>query len=1101
MKTAEILLVEDEAMVAEDLRVRLQQFGWRVVATCRTGEEALAFAGQRGVDLVLMDIGLPGDLDGIATAQQLRDRHQAPVVFLTAYSEDATLERAKLVEPLGYILKPYEDRELKSTIEIALHRHRAEVEIRRLNRLLDVLSQVNQLIVRAASRTELLPEICRLVVERGRLAGAWISWVEPGTDRMAIVARHGAPVGFLDTVDFHAGGPPETQGAPGRAVRTGRPVVCNDCGTLPCAFPPAQMPAAHGLKSCAAFPLRFQGQPCAALALCATEPDFFRARETDLFTEVAMDISFALDRFEEDRQRAAMAAALREQVALNGSIFETTPDFLVLKDRDSVYREVNGAFCRFLGRTRAEIVGRTDFDLFPPEEAAAYRAGDQKVMASRERESADWIVPGKAGRCWLHVIKTAVLDASGQCTGVLCSVSDVSTRKRAEMVQECRVRLLEFAADHTLDEFLVATLDEAEALTGSVVGFYHFLEADQQTLSLQAWSTRTGREMCQAEGNGRHYDVGQAGVWVDCIRERQPVVHNDYPSLPHRKGLPAGHATIIRELVVPVLRGDRIVAILGVGNKAEDYTQADVDQMSQLADVAWDIAGRKRAERALKDSEARYRRLVETSFDWVWESDADGRYTYASPRVREVLGYTPEEMLGRSPFEFMPAAEAQRVAVEFGRLAALRAPLVGFETLNLHKDGRSVSVETNGLPTFGPDGTWLGYHGMGRDITARKAMEAQLLQSQRIEAIGTLADGIAHDLNNILAPILLVAGMLRTKLTDEKDLESLEMLRRGAQRGGEIIKQLLTYSRGMEGKRKVIQPRYVLKEMLGIMRETFPREIDVFPSLAKDLWSVLADQTQLHQVVMNICVNARDAMPGGGTLILGASNVTLAAADPLLPRGSRPGPYVLIEVSDTGHGIPPEIKHRIFDPFFTTKPIGQGTGLGLSTVLGIVQKHEGFITVDSEPGRGTLFKVYLPAVSAKPAPAAAPSPARAVSGSGELILVVDDERDIRNSFRLVLEASGYRVQLASNGEEALTHLQRLRGQVRLVLTDLMMPTMNGLALIEALRREAPDLPIIAATGLEEIEKRATLKSRGVTEMLAKPCEEDQLLHAVRQALA
>jgi PAS domain S-box-containing protein len=298
----------------------------------------------------------------------------------------------------------------------------------------------------------------------------------------------------------------------------------------------------------------------------------------------------ALLRAQEDRQR--VDSALRESDANQRALVEAATQSILLIDLEGTLLALNEIAARRLGRTRAEMLGQNIYSFLPAEVTPQRRARVAEVVATgRTLRFED----ERLGR-WLDQVLVPVRDDAGRVVRVAIFAEDITERRRTEATLQARARLLEFAATHTLEELLVATLDEAEILTGSQVGFYHFLEADQKTLALQAWSTRTTREMCRAEGKGRHYDVAEAGVWVDCIRERRPALHNDYASLPNRRGLPAGHAPVVRELVVPVFRAHLIVAILGVGNKAADYTEADVEAVTRLADLAWDIALRKRGE-------------------------------------------------------------------------------------------------------------------------------------------------------------------------------------------------------------------------------------------------------------------------------------------------------------------------------------------------------------------------------------------------------------------------------------------------------------------------------------------------------------------------
>jgi diguanylate cyclase (GGDEF)-like protein/PAS domain S-box-containing protein len=848
MKPAHILIVEDEFILASDLRLRLRDLGYAVTGTAATGADALALVDYRHPDLVLMDIRLRGPMDGIAAALEIRRRWRVPVVFLTAHGDDDTLQRANLAEPFGYILKPFEDRELRTLIEIALYKHRAEEEIRRLSDLYATLSQINQAIVRIGMRQELFDEICRIIVQYAGFQLAWIGWLDPQTQQVRPVAQAGAAVGYLDEIVVYADDRPEGGGPTGLCLREGQPCVFHDILNDPRAAPWRTAVRRYGLRSAAALPIRFQGALCAALMVYATTPDVFQAQEMDLLKEAASDISFALDHLETERQRqhgeeqlresearfrlaadatrdafiliegeqsciawwnpaaetifgycreemigrslhdyltpTALREAAREgmahfsstgqgaligqtlelvalrkggeeipieltlsavrlgdgwgavgiarditerkraeealrhsearlqsifravpvgvglvqnrrileanetlcrmtgythedligqnarllylndrdyewvgqekyrQIAERGTgtvevrwrrkdgeiiwvilsstpldgqnlakgvtfsalditdrkrteealrrseeqhraVIETSPDGFWITDREGRLLEVNEAYARLSGYRCDELCALNVADLDVNENPAAVAAHLEKVI----RESSGLFQTqhrNKHGRVWQAEATVAYWPIAG---GRFFSfIRDIHLRQRAEALLKARMHLSELALTSSLDDLLQAALDTAERFTGSQIGFFHFVDPDQENLTLQAWSTNTLRHRCTAEGKGLHYPISAAGVWVECVAQRQPVIHNDYPSLARKKGLPEGHAPVIRELTVPVIRNDSVVAIIGVGNKLVDYTADDTEMVRDLASMVMDVVDRKRIE-------------------------------------------------------------------------------------------------------------------------------------------------------------------------------------------------------------------------------------------------------------------------------------------------------------------------------------------------------------------------------------------------------------------------------------------------------------------------------------------------------------------------
>jgi signal transduction histidine kinase/DNA-binding response OmpR family regulator len=386
--------------------------------------------------------------------------------------------------------------------------------------------------------------------------------------------------------------------------------------------------------------------------------------------------------------------------------------------------------------------------------------------------------------------------------------------------------------------------------------------------------------------------------------------------------------------------------------------------------------------------------------------------------------------------------------------------------------------------------------GIHMDITDKKQMEAQFLRSQRLESLGTLASGIAHDLNNILTPILLVVQLLPLKLgnLDPWIDNKLKILESSAQRGADMVKQILTFGRGLEGKRFPLQVNHLLRDIRKLVQQTLPKSIDIYMDVPNDLWAVSGDATQLHQVFMNLCVNARDAMPNGGVLQITAHNLTFDAASAQPYPQARPGPYVVIMVTDTGTGMAPEILNRIFDPFFTTKALGQGTGLGLSAVLGIVESHDGFIDVHSEVNQGSQFCLYLPAI---PSPSSAtPIPADPLDGHQATILVVDDEPAIGEVIKAILEVHNYQVMIAPDAPTALALLAEHKAGIVTIFIDLMMPTMGGMMALPLLRRISPDVPIIAMSGLTLIDT-VNAEPCGFQGFLAKPFTHQDLIQQLQ----
>jgi len=515
------------------------------------------------------------------------------------------------------------------------------------------------------------------------------------------------------------------------------------------------------------------------------------------------------------------------------------------------------------------------------------------------------------------------------------------------------------------------------------------------------------------------------------------------------------------------------------------------------------VTRQRQAREEARTSEERFRLLARATSDAIWDWDVTSNALWWNEGFETLFGYRREEIepTTRSWTSRVHPDERGPVISSLERAIAEGADSWSAEYRFRRSDGTYAFVLDRGHIIRDPLGIPVRMIGGMTDLTERKKLEAQFLRTQRLESIGTLAGGIAHDLNNVLTPIVMSTALLKEDETDPARLEMLNSIEASAQRGAAMVRQVLAFARGVAGRAAPVQVGHLVRDVQAILRDTFPKDIELQIEAAPDLWTVHADATQLHQVLMNLCLNARDAMPEGGKLSLSLRNVTIDDMVPGMNPACGPGPYVEVSVADTGGGMPPEVLDRAFEPFFTTKEVGKGTGLGLSTASTIVKSHGGFMDVTSEPEAGTRVRFYLPVKD----PLAAvtpdmPAPPPGAGGDGELILVVDDEESIRSMARRTLERYGYRVMVASNGAEAVALYVQHQPDVAAVITDMVMPVMDGQATIFALKAIEPDVRIIASSGHAAGDSVARALNAGVEDFISKPYTTDTMLRALEALL-
>lgn len=423
------------------------------------------------------------------------------------------------------------------------------------------------------------------------------------------------------------------------------------------------------------------------------------------------------------------------------------------------------------------------------------------------------------------------------------------------------------------------------------------------------------------------------------------------------------------------------------------------------------------------------------------------------------------------------------------------------ELEHLTKDGGRITTEARWTLIEDSAGQPKSVLSIDTDITERKKIEAQFMRAQRMESIGTLAGGIAHDLNNILAPIMMSIGILKTLSENPQAKSILDTIDISAKRGADIVRQVLSFARGLEGERTELQPKHLLNDLENIIKDTFPKDIRLQFFIPNDTWTILGDPTQVHQILLNLCVNARDAMPNGGSLVINVQNAVLDEHYAAMNIHAKAGRFVNITVTDTGTGMPPGVVDKIFEPFFTTKEVNKGTGLGLSTVMAIVKSHEGHVSVYSEPGKGTAFNIYLPAMEISSVARKEQSEEASLPrGNGETILIIDDEASILTITSQTLQAFGYRVLTAMDGADGVAVYAEHRKSIAVVITDMMMPIMDGPNTIRAIMRINPEVKMIAASGLNANGNVAKISGAGVKHFLTKPYTAGTLLRVIRTIL-
>jgi PAS domain S-box-containing protein len=938
----------------------------------------------------------------------------------------------------------------------------SERRIAHRERLYQVLSQCNQSIVHITERDPLFARICEIAVELGKFRMAWIGLIDPETQMVKPATYAGAGEGFFEKAKFSLRDEPLGHGPGATAIREGRTVISNDMHHDPRMEPWRTETSKRGFRAAAGFPIQCEEKIVGCFVLYAGEPNFFDDAEVKLLEEMAGDISFALTQMDRDAQRRQFETERDRLAAELQMILDTVPAMIFYKDLEHRMVHANAFMLRALGKKLEEVVGKTAGERGSRFEEKYARDEDGIIATGQPLLGFLEPVDTPNGVRWFQTDKVPQRDDTGKIVGIIGLGVDITERKLAEEALKAR------EADFRASFYSKAVGQvQADAITG------RYLRVNPRFCEITGYSEQellgmTFHDLTHPDDRGSDSDAHQrmlAGEIAELSREKR------YQRKDGRAVWVSINASIIRD---------------------------DAGRPLRTLAVIRDITERRAAEEAKQAAEAKYRTLVEQSLMGIYIIQ-DDRFVYANPMFTQIMGYSAEELMAGRIFDFVVEEDRAMVAANLHKRLEDNLDSMRYGIRMVRKDGFIVHVEVqgaradfNGRPAI--LGTLL-------DLTERKKIEAQLLQSQKMEAVGQLAGGIAHDFNNLLTAITGNTKLALEDLAPDDPVRAhLGEISKAGSRAVDLVRRILTFSRQQAPERKLLEIQPVAEEALKLLRASLPAMIEIRATYATGAPPIRADATQIHQVLMNLGTNAAHAMGDRGVLEVRQSVINVDADIARTSPELRVGRYVHLAVSDTGCGMDRVTVARIFDPFFTTKTQGEGTGLGLSVVHGIMKAHGGAITVYSEEGRGTVFRLYFPAsegvISGVQAPAQ-PVP----MGQGERVLYVDDEEPLVYLTTQVLGRLGYKVSGFVEAEAALRCFLQDPQQFDAIVTDLSMPRISGRDLAARFLKIRPDIPIVLASGYIRPEDSENARQLGIADLILKPDTVEELGRVLHRILS
>jgi len=990
MEKAQVLIVKDDAITAMDIENQLKNLGYGVSAKVAYGEEAIQKAKENTPDLVLMDIVLKGEMDGIKAAEEIRTQFDIPVIFLTAFADKDRLKRAKLANPFGFILKPFQNKDLSVTIEMALYVAKVDAERRKTEEKFRTLFD-------NASDAIFIHDFEGKIFEVNKAA----------CDRLGYSYDE-----LLQMTPRDFNSPEQASLIPERLKEF------RQKGEI-------RFETFHKGRNGRVMPVEIVSQSIE-----------YHGEQTVI--SIARDIPI----------RKQEEETLRESEERFRTVFDNAATGMALMANDGYFMKVNQTLCRILGYSDEELKGKTWVEITSPDDLPGCYDWLKRVKAGEQSSHEKRFIHKLGHPVWIEVSSSLVRDSQGRIQYYISLFQDIMSRKQAE-------------------EALRESEEKYRSMMESMKSAVYICSPDFRVEYMNpVMIKRTGRdatgEVCHKAVN----DLDEQCPWCahDKIQQGESA-ETEMLSPKDKRYYNISHSPIFHQ-------------------------DGSISQMTIYRD--------RTESKQVEEERIRLATAIEHAAESVIIASRPGTIQYVNPSFEQLSGYTQEEIVGQNFRILKSDKHNENFYKEMWDIISKGNVWSGRIT-NRMKDGTPREFETRISPVRDSSGEIINFVSVNRDVTQEVALEAQLQQSQKMKAIGTLAGGIAHDFNNILAAIMGFTELALNNAEKKTSLhDSLQQVMTAGKRAKDLVQQILTFSRQSEHDLKPVYVKFIAKETLKLLRASLPATVEIRQNIQNDS-VVMADPTQIHQILMNLYTNAGHAMQeNGGTLDVNLTDVELDSDFTAKHPGLKPGPYLKLTVSDTGHGIPPEVWDRIFDPFFTTKEKEEGTGMGLAVVHGIVKNHGGTISVYSEPGKGTTFNVFLPVIEKKLEPETGIE--KPVPSGTERILFIDDEQTLTDLGKQMLEPLGYDVATRTSSIEALELFKNKPDRFALVITDLTMPKMSGDELAQKIMAIRPDIPVILCTGFSARMDDKKARAMGIRAFLYKPLIQRDMAESIRKVL-